>query len=167
MNEKKDCLNTIRLIGAFQVFYYHTITHLSIDMPDCVTKCVLFIMGVPVFFFLSGYLNWFSSNRSNNAAEYYQKRFWRIYPELWVAVLIEILSIIILYRGTINWVSLGVFTITQGTVLQFWTPDFLRAYGCSCPNGALWTICMIVQYYLIAYPLQRWLKDKSVRIWFL
>jgi peptidoglycan/LPS O-acetylase OafA/YrhL len=165
--KNKDCLNTIRLLGAFQVFYYHTITHLHISMPDGVTKSILFIMGVPVFFFLSGYLNWFSSSRSNSVTEYYKKRFLRIYPELWVAVIIEILSIIVLYGKSINWPLLGTFAITQGTFLQFWTPDFLRGYGCGCPNGALWTICMIIQFYVIAYPLQRWLRDKSLRIWLL
>lgn len=164
-HKNKDCLNTIRLLGAFQVFYYHTIIHLHISMPDCVTKSLLFIMGVPIFFFLSGYLNWFSSNRSSSATEYYNKRFWRIYPELWVAVFIEILSIIILYEKPIKWPLLGTFAVTQGTFLQFWTPGFLRGYGCGCPNGALWTICTIIQYYLIAYPLQKWLKDKSLRVW--
>lgn len=163
--KNKDCLNTVRLLGAFQVFYYHTITHLHISMPTGITKSVLFILGVPIFFFLSGYLNWFSSSRSVSAGDYYKKRFWRIYPELWVAVLFEILSIIILYRETINWPLLGTFFITQGSIFQFWTPDFLRGYGCGCPNGALWTICMIVQYYIIAYPLQRWLNNKNIRIW--
>ena len=122
--KNKDCLNTIRLLGAFQVFYYHTITHMHISMPDSVTKSILFIMGVPVFFFLSGYLNWFSSTRSLTASDYYKKRFWRIYPELWVAVLFEVLTIVILYKEPINWLKLGAFTITQGTVFQFWTPGF-------------------------------------------
>lgn len=160
-----DCLNTIRLLGAFQVFYYHAIIHLHVDMPDAVTHSVLFIMGVPIFFFLSGYLNWFSSKRSVNAVDYYKKRFWRIYPELWVAVLFEIVSIVVLYKQTISWPLLGTFAFTQGSFLQFWTPEFLRGYGCGCPNGALWTICMIIQYYLVAYPLQHWLIDKKLRTW--
>ena len=163
--KNRDCLNTLRLLSAFQVFYFHTITHLHISMPDAVTKCILFIVGVPVFFFLSGYLNWFSSSRSVNAGDYYKKRFFRIFPELWVAVILEIVTIVLLYRERINWPVLGVFAVTQGTFMQFWTPGFLRGYGCGCPNGALWTICMIIQYYIVAYPLQRWLKDKPLKAW--
>ena len=147
-----DCLSLIRLIAAFQVFYGHSIRHLDIPMPSVLSDCVRFVMGVPLFFFISGYLNWFSSERSVDALEYYRKRFWRIYPELWAAVILEILTIIYLFKGTINWPLLGVFGITQGTVFQFWTPDFLRGYGCGCPNGALWTICVIIQYYIISYP---------------
>ena len=162
-----NSLNTIRLLGAIQVFYYHAITHLHISMPVSITKSVLFIMGVPIFFFLSGFLNWFSSSRSVNASDYYKKRFLRIYPELWIAILLEISTIFILYDKSINWPLLGIFAFTQGTVFQFWTPDFLRSFGCGCPNGALWTICMIIQYYLIAYPLQRWIKNKSIWTWLL
>lgn len=82
-----------------------------------------------------------------------------------MAVLFEIVSIVVLIQHPISWPFWGTFAFTQGSFLQFWTLEFLRGYGCGCPNGALWTICMIIQYYLVAYPLQRWLIDKPVRTW--
>ena len=60
---------------------------------------------------------------------------------------------------------LSLFGITQGTVLQFWTPDFLRGFGNGTPNGALWTICVIVQFYIVCWFIHKLLKGKSLLIW--
>lgn len=134
-------------------------------MPEWLNYIVGFFYGVPVFFMMSGFLIWMSIGRSANFGQYCKKRFWRIFPELWAAVLIEILVLLVLYSGDIVWGKLGLFAITQGTVFQFWTPDFLRAYGCGCPNGALWTICVLIQFYLLAFFAYRFLRNKSLFTW--
>jgi Predicted acyltransferases len=117
-------------------------------------------MGVPLFFFISSYLINFSVRRSKDTKDYFKKRFWRIYPELWTGITVEIFTILIFYKAKINWLGLGIFAVTQGTVLQFWTPGFLRGYGCGTPNGSLWTICVTVQFYIIV-----WLTRKLWRNW--
>lgn len=89
----------------------------------------------------------------------------RIYPELWTAVLLSLLTILALYDGPIDWLQLGLFTFTQSTVLQFWTPDFLRGYGCGTPNGSLWTIGVTVQFYIVIYVLYKWLHNRRLRTW--
>lgn len=134
-------------------------------MPVVLDKIVSFFYGVPVFFMMSGYLIWMSVGRSASFSQYCKKRFWRIFPELWVAVLIEILVLLALFQGDIQWGKLGLFTITQGTFFQFWTPDFLRSYGCGCPNGALWTICVLIQFYLLAYLTYKLLKGRKMVVW--
>lgn len=103
--------------------------------------------------------------RSASLSQYCKKRFWRIFPELWVAVLIEILVMLALFQGDIQWDKLGLFTIAQGTFFQFWTPDFLLSYGCGCPNGALWTICVLIQFYLMAYYTFKVLIGRNIRTW--
>lgn len=169
METRKDIsdnsLNTIRLLAALQVLYGHAITHLSISMPSIVNNIVYFFLGVPIFFTISGFLIWGSVERSNSFGKYLKKRFWRIYPELWVAVLVELAVLLLLYKEPINWSHFGLFALTQGTIFQFWTPDCLRGYGCGCPNGALWTICILIQFYLFVYILYRMLHKKSIAIW--
>lgn len=73
---------------------------------------------------------------------------------------------LLVYREQISAIPFVLFQLTQATVLQFWTPDCLRAYGCGTPNGALWTVGVMVQCYLVIYVLHRALHNKK-RIYFL
>lgn len=114
---------------------------------------------------MSGFLIWWSIGRSKSFGEYLKKRFWRIFPELWVAVAIELIVLLCLYHEPINWPQFGAFAITQSTVFQFWTPDCLRGYGCGCPNGSLWTICVLIQFYFFAYFVYKALHGRKVWIW--
>lgn len=155
-----DCLNLIRLLAAIGVMYGHTVHHLSLEIPSVVSQ-YLWLPGVPLFFCLSGYLIWPSIGRSRTFVEYCRKRFWRIYPELWGAVLLNAVIILLLYQESIEWFKLALFTVTQSTFFQFWTPDFLRGYGCGTPNGSLWTICVIVQFYALAFVLYKFVYKKN------
>lgn len=162
---RQNSLNTVKIIAALQVLYVHTITHLHISVPSIVTKIFSIFMGVPIFFILSGFLMWKSIGKSPNFKEYATKRSKRIFPELWLGVLIEILAIIIIFDGVIKWIILPVFFVTQGTVLQFWTPSFLRGYGCGTPNGSLWTMGVIIQFYIVAWFIYKLLHGKKLWRW--
>lgn len=145
-----DCLNLIRIIAAVQVMFGHTVEHLKLPIDPTIFYATYFLRGVPIFFAISGYLMWFSIGRQKSYKQYLEKRFWRIYPELWVAVAIEVLVMVLLYRDW-DWFSLILFTFGQSTLFQFWTPSCLRGYGVGVPNGALWTIGVIIQYYIVAW----------------
>lgn len=164
---RHDCLNTVRLLGALQVLYGHALHHLHIGFIPIAGDFINFFSGVPIFFTMSGFLIWGSCGRSSSYRNYLRKRFWRIYPELWVAVIIEMVVLLSLYEGPYNWPQTILFVFTQGTVFQFWTPDCLRDYGCGTPNGALWTIGVIVQFYIVAYFLFKWLHAKGLKRWLL
>ena len=165
VNRNIDCLNTIRLLAAIQVLYGHTTHHLNIEPLPVLGSFINFFSGVPIFFTMSGFLIWWSIGRSTTFPQYLKKRFWRIYPELWLAVLIELLVLLALYQEPINWKQFGLFAITQSTIFQFWTPDCLRAYGCGCPNGSLWTICVLIQFYFFAYFIYKSLHGRRNYIW--
>ena len=165
VNFKNNSLNTFRLLAALEVLYGHTITHLDLAGVPVFGPFIRFFSGVPIFFTLSGFLIWQSIGRSKTYGDYAKKRFWRIYPELWVAVAVEIIVLLVLYRQPINWLQLGMFTFGQATIFQFWTPDFLRGYGCGTPNGALWTIAVLIQFYFCAYYIYRWLHNKKIVVW--
>ena len=163
----RDCLNTIRLLAALQVVYGHSLTHLHIESIPVLNECINFFYGVPIFFTMSGFLIWQSVGRSRGFREYLGKRFWRIFPELWAAVAIELIVLLCLYHDSISWPQFVAFAITQGTIFQFWTPDCLRGYGCGTPNGALWTICVLIQFYFFVYFLYKVLHGRKTYIWML
>lgn len=160
-----NSLNTFRLFASIQVLWGHTLAHLGLANVPVLGDFIGFFYGVPIFFTLSGFLIWQSIGRSRSFGDYAKKRFWRIYPELWAAVVVEILVILALYRQPIDWPKLGLFTIGQATIFQFWTPDFLRGYGCGCPNGALWTISVLIQYYFLVYFVYILLKNRRLIVW--
>ena len=96
--------------------------------------------------------------------KYLEKRFWRVYPEMWIAIAVEIIVMCILYRGW-NVTDTALFALTQSTIFQFWTPDSLRGYGCGTPNGALWTMCVTIQFYIIAWFIYKILKNQKWWVW--
>ena len=140
------------------------IAHLKLPFPYAARIALSFYKGVPIFFIISGFLIWLSIGRSSSYVDFIRKRFWRIYPELWCAVAVDILSIVLLYKGW-NLKDLLTFTFTQGTILQFWTPDSLRGYGCGTPNGALWTMCVMIQFYIVSWLIYKILHKQSVLVW--
>lgn len=77
---------------------------------------------------------WFSIGRSRTYGQYLKKRFWQIYPELWMTVIVESVVLIVSYNDW-NLKQLLLFTFGQGTIFQFWTPDSLCGYGVRTPNG--------------------------------
>ena len=165
--KQNNCINLFKLIAALQVMLMHATEHLKIEVYPIVSKISNIFLGVPIFFTLSGFLIYFSINRTsekNGYAKYLLKRFLRIYPEMWVAILVEIILLCILYDGIV-FGDLGLFTITQSTILQFWTPDSLRGYGCGTPNGSLWTISVTIQFYIIAWFIVKLLKGKRWYTW--
>lgn len=160
-----NCLNVIRLIAAIQVMYEHYLVHLDVDMPRWIGQILSLFPGVPVFFALSGYLIWHSVGRSNSIQEYACKRFWRIFPELWIGIVVEIIVLLCFYWHEVDPIDLMLFSLAQSTVFQFWTPDSLRGYGCGVPNGSLWTICVIIQFYVVVWYIYKVLKGKKNAVW--
>lgn len=57
--------------------------------------------------------------------------------------------------------------ISQITVFQFYTPESLKAYGVGNPNGALWTVSMELQVYVVIMVVYPWLKKQKKSAWLL
>lgn len=160
----KNCFTLIRYVAAIEVIIGHCVEHFSLDRTSIAYQIFRYTLGmfpgVPIFFGLSGFLIWASLDRNDNLKQYAKKRVMRIYPELWLAVILSAIAIVALYGREIETVPFILFCITQSTFLQFWTPDCLRGYGCGTPNGSLWTICTFVQFYIIAWVSHRAMKDR-------
>lgn len=91
---RDNCLNVIRLIAAFQVMFGHAYAHLqvehisigignsSFDIMPALHWIAQSIPGVPIFFFLSGFLIWDSIGRSNGFRNYVKKRIFRFFSRV-------------------------------------------------------------------------------------
>ncbi len=165
LNFRNNSLNLIRLLAALQVFYIHAVNHLELSSPNIINKILSLFMGVPIFFFLSGFLIWRSIDNSRNIKQYFFKRILRLYPELWCGVAVSLISIFVLYNQ-VQIKDIVLFAFTQSTFMQFWTPDSLRGFGCGTPNGSLWTIGVTVQFYIVAWFLKKLInKFHSLKLW--
>lgn len=151
---KNNNFNLIRLFAATQVALTHTYHHLSIsnDITHGIIKLIELFPGVPIFFFISGFLISKSYRNNTRLSEYTQNRVLRIYPALWICFILSILSVIIVgylsINDLINFDFLKWF-IAQISFLQFYNPEFMREYGVGALNGSLWTIAVELQFYIL------------------
>ena len=63
---QNNSLSLFKLIAALQVMFGHIIEHLEIGVPQWISQIFGIFQGVPIFFTLSGFLIWFSIDRSEN-----------------------------------------------------------------------------------------------------
>ena len=146
MNNQYRCENKIfyrnyfdllRLIAAFQVALTHGIIHFKIELLYTLVWWLNFIPGVPMYFFLSGLLISASWEQKPELKHYLKKRFYRIFPVLWVCVIITsviITSFSLIQKEDMNIGSLMLRTVLQGTIFQQWNPEFLNWFGIGVAN---------------------------------
>lgn len=178
-NEMKEVFRTnnfdlLRLFAASQVAILHAILVLKVRISELaheVLSLLFMFPGVPIFFFVSGYLISKSYESNSNIGEYWSNRILRLYPALILAVTISFALIFISGYAAetdatpFDWVVLYLAKIS---FVQFYNPEFMREYGDGVLNGSLWTITVELQFYLlvpIVYSLFRIKSDnKNVRL---
>lgn len=179
MKEKIDfgdnCFDLIRIYAAFIVMYIHAVTHLKISFSNIINTSSLipFPPGVILFFIMTSFLGTASyersinKNKSQGTKVYFFNRFIRIYPVLWVGFFVSAVSIYLTYKMSPSFKQLLIWIITQVTICQFYTPEFLRGFGVGTPNGSLWTIPVIIQFYILIPILYKYFKSLSLNKWIL
>lgn len=143
----------IRLFAAAQVAISHTANHLNIKLP-AVFSILEYFPGVPIFFFISGYLIYqsFSNIKEKKLETFFINRFLRLYPALFFCFGVTLISLFTSgYLETQNFNSkdFATWAFTSLTFFQFYNPDFLRSYGVGAINGSLWTISVELQFYIL------------------
>lgn len=174
---KDNSFTLIRYVAAISIMTGHYLTYAmdaftlapsySIIAGDeiilvAISRILAAIRGVPMFFCLSAYLICSSIERSETAFTYYKKRFLRIYPELWLSMIVNLISIIILRGGQVG--SLLKWIVLQGVGIAY-TPTSLEDYATGSINGAMWTISVTIQFYVIAWFAYKFLKKLNVTQW--
>jgi len=97
--------------------------------------------------------------RSKNNKEYFFKRVFRLYPELWICTLVNLGVLMILAREYLDG-SILIWLITQIVGIAN-TPKCLTGFATGSVNGALWTIFTEVQLYAVlglAFPFFKRIK---------
>lgn len=164
---KKNIFDIIRLFAAFQVVFGHSVVHLELNNYVFLSKLQYISnyipgRGVITLFFLSGFFSVQSIKKEISFSTYMKKKVNRLYPEMWMSFMLNILFILVTYdfsKRIIDWL---VFICTQMTMFQFFTGGWLRGYGCGSPNGSLWTITVIMQFYICVYVLTKIIKKRYI-----
>ena len=148
---KKNNFDLLRLIAASQVAVTHGIEHLQVDALYPLAACLNFIPGVPIFFFLSGLLISAAWERDPDLKSFFGNRFYRIFPGLWLCVLLSVVVIALtaaMLNEDLPYRLLALWGIMQATFLPQWNPEFLDWFGIGVVNGSLWTIPVELSFYL-------------------
>ena len=160
-------LDLIRISAAAQVALLHSLEHLN-HLPMLRQILGLF-PGVPIFFFVSGFLITKSWVNTQNLKTYAINRFLRIYPALIICFFVCIVGLLVLdvlHPNQFLSSKLWLWMVAQLSVLQFYNPDFLRGFGVGVVNGSLWTVSVELQFYVLA-PLFCLFLKKNKLAWML
>jgi|AntAceMinimDraft_12_1070368.scaffolds.fasta_scaffold09650_4 peptidoglycan/LPS O-acetylase OafA/YrhL len=170
---RKNSLNVLRLALAAMVIFAHYFPITGSVSADLHTPISYFAgWAVPGFFAISGFLIAGSYRNSSSRRSYFRKRFWRIYPAFWLALLVVAFVIapsswIVRVGGLDNypWIdslsyisnnfSLIVFQHEIGTTLQGAPLE-------SAWNGSLWTLAPEFVCYLLLVPLYDLFRKRTM-----
>ena len=159
----KNNFDLIRLVAALQVVLFHLIHHFHLSGLEWFNRIILPFPGVPIFFFVSGLLISAAWDRNPSLRIFFLNRFYRIFPGLWVCVLVSVVSLLFFYDIKVlkeNFALLLLWIGGQSTIFQLWNPGFLRNYGLGVVNGSLWTISVELCFYLFV-PVFYWFLKYS------
>ena len=148
-NFKINNFDAIRLVAALQVAIVHGYHHFELVGGDWIIHILSFFPGVPIFFVVSGFLISASLEKGSSLSSYFQNRFLRIFPALWVCFIFSLLSVMALFSIEASLFEFLKWVISQISIGQFYNPDFMRDYGVGVLNGSLWTIPVEIQFYLL------------------
>ncbi len=164
-NIKYNNFDLIRLFAALQVALIHSAYHINVDEQfKALLGFLELLPGVPIFFFVSGFLISLSYEKNSILKEYGLNRFLRIYPALVICILLSFLSVYLVgYLSDQNFVVWRAIAWLAGqlTFFQFYNPDFMRGYGVGVLNGSLWTITVELQFYLIVPVLYLFISNNK------
>ena len=166
---ENNIFDIIRYYAMLQVMVNHMVEHFKLQLP-AVLQALIKFQGVVILFALSGYLTAASLDRDSmngdiDKPKFLKKRFFRIFPEYWLCVLINTVVIFVLYSPKPNLKEGLIYVITQFGCLNFYTGEWLRGYGVGAPNGSLWTILVELEFYVIILLIWKWIKNKGIITW--
>ena len=146
----------IRLLAALQVAITHAIS--TMHVPGFFTPIVRFGLsffpGVPIFFVVSGFLISKSYEHSDLLSNYFRNRCLRIYPGLWVCLIVTVSVMLMAGISVIGAISTRHWLLwwaAQMTVFQNYSPGFQwpQGLGGPGPNASLWTIPIELEFYIL------------------
>ena len=151
----KNNFDLIRLFAAFQVALVHVFHIMEIEtawLGSFILHLFYLFPGVPIFFFISGFLISRSYENNSCSKEFFINRVLRLYPGLIVCVAFSMVLVMAsgyLQGKGVQWFEFVLLFLAKTTIFQFYNPEFMRSYGDGVLNGSLWTITVEIQFYLL------------------
>ncbi len=145
----------IRLLAALQVSFHHLLGQLKVEPSGIIasiSKITILFPGVPIFFFISGFLISKSYENNPRLSSYAKNRVLRIYPALILCVTLSVISVF--FSGYFSSINVPIpkfilWILSQITIPGFYNPDFMRGYGSGVLDGPVWTISVELQLYIL------------------
>ena len=148
MNSKKNIFfknnfEFLRLICAFQVMLNHS-------SSEFIYKYFFFIdyfPGVPIFFFISGYLVFASYDKNQNIKTFYLNRVLRLYPALILATILGLILVLKIYSNyeEIDYSESIKWFFYQLSLGQNYNPYNIE----QTINWVTWTLTIEILFYII------------------
>jgi peptidoglycan/LPS O-acetylase OafA/YrhL len=107
--------------------------------------------GVPIFFVISGVLISKSYEHSDSLRDYLRNRCLRIFPGLWVCLVVSVAVILALGVGSFGRITAPDWLLwwaRQMSIFQGFKPAFLEPLSTGL-NGSLWTIPVELEFYIV------------------
>ncbi len=107
--------------------------------------------AVWLFFMISGFVIYFTTERSNNWRDFVVSRFTRLYPSYWITLTIAVAGVVLVFRIEPMWWSSYLVNMTM----------FQEFVGFSNADEVYWSLSVELAFYLIIGILFRagWLKN--------
>lgn len=159
----------IRYYSAFAVMLLHYTGYYAIYSEEGslflsgLRKVSLCFPGVVVLFAISGFLNAISFEHSNSIKMYLKKRAIRLFPELWLCTVFNLLVLCVLTFESLDH-SIVLWCISQLIGIAY-TPSCVKEFATGSINGALWTIFVELQLYIVTAFFYPRLKKLSYLKW--
>ncbi|MBC3873660.1 acyltransferase family protein [Undibacterium flavidum] len=156
---KDNNFNLLRLLAAFAVLFSHSFAMLGQPEPFAASVGKnLGAMAVDVFFVTSGFLVCASLMRSRNALDYLRARVLRIFPALWVMLVLTVfvlgayvsrLDFVSYLRDAQTWHYLLKNALLMGDIEFYLRGVFERNHLNGIVNGSLWSMVYELNMYLM------------------
>jgi peptidoglycan/LPS O-acetylase OafA/YrhL len=152
----------IRLLAACQVVVIHT-SFVFLHRQNLAVGFFSQAPGVPVFFFVSGFLVSAAWERNPDPRMFALNRTLRIAPAYLAVSVFSLIAIMVFAHLPLarDAPKLALWFAAQLTLLCDWNPSFLRSYGDGVANGSLWTIPIEVCFYLATPFLYKFLRKSG------
>jgi len=139
----KNNFEFLRLVCAIQVMLFHS----NSEFINNYFSFINYFPGVPIFFFISGYLIFASYDKNQIIKSFYLNRILRLYPALILATIIGLILIVKIYSDyeEFNYFELIKWCFYQLSLGQYYNPFNIK----QIINWVTWTLTVEILFYLI------------------